>query len=86
MTRSRTGPWIGICEPLKLTTQADTWSELMTDISWAMEAVFEDLPETGDLEQFLRERGWTTRPLTPRKPGFERSRRSKMVDPRRFSV
>lgn len=53
VTRSRTGPWIGICEPLKLTTQADTWSELMSDISWVMEAVFEDPLETGDLERFL---------------------------------
>ena len=67
VTRSRTGPWIGICEPLKLTTQAETWSEFMSDISWAMEAVFEDLLKTGDPERFLRERGWTTRPVdTPR--------------------
>ena len=63
VTRSRTGPWMGICEPLELTTQADTWSELMTDISWAMEAVFEDLLETGDLETFLRDLGWTTQPV-----------------------
>lgn len=32
-----------------------------------MEAVFEDLLETGDPEPFLRERCWTTRPVdTPR--------------------
>ena len=63
VTRSRTGPWIGICEPLKLATQADTWSELMSDVSLAMKAVFEDLQETGDLERFLKERGWTTQPV-----------------------
>ena len=86
VTRSRTGPWIGICEPLKLTTQADTWSELMSDISWAMEAVFENLLETGDLERFLRERGWTTRPVgTPqarfRKVKFDVPFFPRMVDP-----
>ena len=44
VTRSRTGPWIGICEPLKLATQADTWIELMADVSWATEAVFLENP------------------------------------------
>ena len=86
VTRSWTGPWIGICEPLKLTTQADTWSELMTDISWAMETVFEDLLETGDLEKFLRERGWTTQPVCTaqarfRKVKFDVPFFPRMVDP-----
>ena len=86
VTRSRTGPWIGVCEPLKLTTQADTWGELMSDISWAMEAVFEDLLETGDLERFLRERGWTTQPVDTPQARFQKIKFDvpffpRMVDP-----
>ena len=30
----------------------------MQDIAWAMSAVFEDLLKTGNLKQFLEERGW----------------------------
>ena len=86
VTRSWTGPGIGVCEPVKLTTQADTWSELMTDISWAMETVFEDLLETGDLEKFLREQGWTTQPACTaqarfRKVKFDVPFFPRMVDP-----
>ena len=52
------GPWVGFCDALKLTAQSDTWAELMQDIAWAMGVVFEDLLETGNLEEFLEERGW----------------------------
>ena len=55
---TESGPWVGFCDALKLTAQADTWGELMQDIEWAMGSVFEDLLETGDLERFLEERGW----------------------------
>ena len=57
--RSTSGYWVGVCEPLKLTAQAETWIDLVNDIAWAMESVFEDLLETNDLETFLRERGWS---------------------------
>ena len=59
----KTKLWIGVCEPLKLTAQATTWANLMTDISWAMESVFQDLMATGDLEQFMADRGWAAAPL-----------------------
>lgn len=44
----------------------------MSDISWAMEAVLEDLLETGDLERFLRARGWTTQPVDTSQPRFQK--------------
>ena len=59
----KTRVWVGVCEPLKLTAQSMTWADLMTDISGAMESVFQDLMETGDLEKFMAERGWTAEPL-----------------------
>ena len=58
ITQSESGPWVGFCDALKLTAQADTWRGLMQDIAWAMESVFEDLLETGNLQKFLEERGW----------------------------
>ena len=51
-----------------------------------MEGVFEDLLETGDLERFLRGRGWTTRPVDAprarfRKVKFEVPFFPRMVEP-----
>lgn len=51
--------WIGICEPLKLTVQSDTYAHLMEDIGLAMDALLKDLFETGELDQFLLSHGWT---------------------------
>ncbi len=53
------GHWIGVCDPLKLTVQADTWAELMEDIGHTLNAMLNDLLKTQDLERFLRDHGWT---------------------------
>ena len=41
------GYWIGICEPLKLTVQSDTETELTENIRETMDALLKDLIETG---------------------------------------
>lgn len=51
--------WIGVCDPLKLTVQANTYGELLDDISNTLDAVFKDLLQTRELENFLRDHGWT---------------------------
>ena len=38
-----TGNWIGICEPMKITVQSDTWAHLMEDVDLAVNAMFQDL-------------------------------------------
>ena len=49
--------WIGICDPLKLTVDADSLAELVEDITETLEAVFKELDSTGDLERVLSENG-----------------------------
>ncbi len=58
--RAKTGQWIGICDPLRLTLQSDTYAELMEDIGLALDGMLRDLLETNDLERFFREHGWKT--------------------------
>lgn len=66
--RSRGGQWVAVCQPLGLTIQSDTWAHLMEDIAETMNAMFIDLLKSGDLERFLRDRGWgTTGPIPVRK-------------------
>lgn len=60
--RGKSGQWIGVCEHLKLTAQAETWSEMMENIGETIDAVMKDLLQTGDLEKFLRDHGW--KPIT----------------------
>lgn len=55
---SQEGNWIGICDPLNLTVQADTFGELMEDIATALALVFKDLLISNELDKFLQERGF----------------------------
>lgn len=52
------GHWIGICDPLKLTVQGDTWTELMEDIGHTLDAMLKDLWRSNELDKFLRSHGW----------------------------
>jgi hypothetical protein len=36
---SETGNWVGVCEPLKLTVQSETWAALMEDFGLTLNAV-----------------------------------------------
>jgi hypothetical protein len=55
---TKDGNWIGVCDPLKLTVQAETWAELMEDIGLTLNAVLIDLLKSNELERFLGDRGW----------------------------
>ena len=52
--------WIGVCDPLKLTVQSETYAELMEDIGLTLNAVLRDLLKSNELPQFLSEQGWET--------------------------
>ena len=56
--RGGNGAYIAICEPLKLTLQADTFSDLLEDINFSMDALLKDLLAEHELDAFLREHGW----------------------------
>jgi hypothetical protein len=56
--RGRGGNWVAVCDPVALTVQSDTWAHLMEDIAETLNAMFTDLLRSGELEQFLRDRGW----------------------------
>lgn len=59
ITQGKGGNWVGICEPLKLTVQSQTWADLMEDIGLTLNGLMVDLLESNELPQFLRDRGWT---------------------------
>src|SRR5437867_10924108 len=50
--------WVAVCEPLKLTTEANTWPELQAEAYEALLLLLRDLLETGELPEFLSEHGW----------------------------
>jgi hypothetical protein len=68
IAQGKHGAWIGTCEPLKLTVQADTWANLMEDIGLTLNAVLQDLLRSDELPQFLRDRGWQLVGPMPSRP------------------
>jgi len=52
------GKWIGVCEALRLTVQADSYRELDAAIEDGLQLLFADLVRAGDLSDFLKEHGW----------------------------
>ena len=60
--------WVGVCEPLKLTVEADTYGELMESISETLDAVLSDLMKSNELPLFLKTHGWTLATPLPAKP------------------
>jgi predicted RNase H-like HicB family nuclease len=57
--KGKGGNWIAVCEPLKLTVQSETFGELMEDIEDTLDALFQDLLSSNELEKLLRDHGWT---------------------------
>jgi len=66
--RSQSGQWIGVCDPLKLTVQAETWADLMEDIGHTLDAMLKDLLDSNELDKFLHEHGWKMAGPTPLHP------------------
>lgn len=48
---------IGICDLLKMTVESGSLDELKEDICEALDATFQSLEETGDLENYLAKYG-----------------------------
>ena len=60
------GYWIAECPSLKLTVQGETLSEMHASAQEAMQLLFLDLFEDGELDAFLEARGWRTQPALAR--------------------
>lgn len=58
-TIGKGGNFVAVCDPLKLTVQAETWAELMEDTAEVLNAIFIDLLSSNELDHFLRDHGWT---------------------------
>jgi predicted RNase H-like HicB family nuclease len=72
--QARGGNWVAICDPLGLTVQSETWTELMEDIGLTIDAMLKDLLNSRELDQFLKERGWKLLnpiPSTPKDLRFD---------------
>ena len=59
------GIWIGVCEALGLSIEADSLDELHSIIPESMHTLMIDLLQDNEFESYLREKGWTA-------DGFER--------------
>src|SRR5258708_40328956 len=50
--------WGGVCDGLNFTAQGETWAKLLESISETLDLMFQELSSTGEMDQFLKERGW----------------------------
>lgn len=64
----KSGAWVGVCEPFKLTLQANSYPELLESMAEAINEMFADLAQTDEIEDFLNEHGWRMDgPLPPKR-------------------
>ncbi len=59
--------WVAVCDPLMLTTQGATWSELLESIGDSLNLLLRELFNTGDFDRFLKEHGWKLQGEIPRR-------------------
>ena len=59
------GNYVAICEPLKITLQARSYSELMEDISLTLDAMMYDLLANNEFDRFMRDHGWQLQQAIP---------------------
>jgi predicted RNase H-like HicB family nuclease len=64
--QAKGGNWVAICEPLKITLQAETWANLMEDIAFALDAMFKELLSSNELNRFMKDHGWKLIDQIPR--------------------
>jgi predicted RNase H-like HicB family nuclease len=55
--------WVGICDPMNLTMEADTLDELHSVIEEAIQLMLRDLLEDNELDAYLRDMGWNAQPI-----------------------
>ena len=53
------GKWLGECEPLGICIESDDLNDLYGQFREAIALLIRDLMEDGELDAFLKARGWT---------------------------
>ena len=56
ITKNRT--YVAFCPPIAQTVQADSFTDLMACMEEALDSTLRELLASGDLPNFLKERGW----------------------------
>jgi hypothetical protein len=64
--RTKAGNYIAVCDPIAQTVQAGKFGELLETMYEALDSTFRELFSSGDLEKFLRDRGWSLTAPMPR--------------------
>jgi len=59
------GEFIAHCQPLKITLESGNWSELLEDMTLAMDGVLKEMASTNELDRFLHDHGWTLMQQVP---------------------
>ena len=54
----RSDRWVGVCPALSITAEAETWEKLTALMNEEVNELLRDLLESGELDQFFRDRGW----------------------------
>lgn len=65
----RSRRWIAICDPLKVTVEADTHAELRENIEEGLNLLFQNLLRERELDRFLMLRGWSMSSQVPEGAG-----------------
>ena len=68
MKRLSSGKFLAVCDPLGVTVEGKNQAELRSLIEETHHYLFLDLLVDGELDKFLRDRGWSVPGGTPRRP------------------
>lgn len=58
VTQTSSGSFVGICDPLGLTSEGGDTVELWLNINESIQLMLNDLLQSGELDHFLRSKGW----------------------------
>jgi hypothetical protein len=61
----RSDRWVGLCRPLGITAEAETWEKLAGAMGEVVNELMRDLLADGELPAFLKDLGWQSSAETP---------------------
>jgi hypothetical protein len=53
------GVWTAVCDPLGLTVEGDSWTDVWKSADESLNILLRDLLKRNELSSFLRARGWS---------------------------
>jgi predicted RNase H-like HicB family nuclease len=59
------GRWVAVCEPLGLTVEGHTHAEMREHIDEALNLILRNMVQSGEIDRFLRDRGWQAQNMPP---------------------